>query len=159
MTKYIIVFLIIVGLIILLRKQNENYVTFYSPFKSMYNQRYCSDCKSKSILTCGDCFNCGICVKNNVSTCESGDITGPDSMSCDQWIYNTNEVAYNYYVPYYYDYYYPRRRSHYRTRKWSPRISENKRIRRTRMEVPKTSSVRRTTRTSGTDVFGRGKKY
>jgi hypothetical protein len=101
MNIYIIIFIILVFLVILLRNHNENFPYYYD----MYDKRYCKNCNSRSILDCDNCFNCGICIKDNISTCESGDIDGPDTKQCDKWIYNSDQVIFNNYNPYYNPYY------------------------------------------------------
>jgi len=104
MNKYIIIFLIIVFLVVLLRNQYENFPYYFNTFDN-YDRRYCKNCNSKSILDCGNCYNCGICIKDNISTCESGDIDGPDTKQCDKWIYNSDQIIVNSYNQYYNQYY------------------------------------------------------
>lgn len=162
MNKYIIIFIIIVFLVILLRNHNENFPYYYNTFdiSDMYDRRYCKDCNSRSILNCGNCFNCGICIKDNISTCESGDIDGPDTKHCDKWIYNSNKVIYDYYNPYYYNPYYYNHYyygyydyPYYRTKKrYYNKIKHNK--------PNKENKPNKVVRSSkyNLDVFGRGKK-
>jgi hypothetical protein len=118
--KIFIILIIIILLLIILYNFNDinnkekfiSYIPSYNTYN--YDQRYCKNCNEKSVLDCGSCYNCGICVKNNISTCKSGDIDGPENdVDCDQWIYGnfTNRsyfpYYYNYYYPYYYDMFYP----------------------------------------------------
>jgi len=112
MNKYIIMFLIIFFLVILLRNYNENFPYYFNTY-NLYDRRYCKNCNSRSILNCGECFNCGICIKDNISSCESGDIDESEKKQCDKWIYNSdifinyNPYYYNsQYNPYYYNSYY-----------------------------------------------------
>ena len=107
--KYIIVGVIMFVLFVILFNTKEKYVTYY-------DQRYCKACNEKSVLDCGTCNNCGICITNNdnqtVSKCVSGDKDGPSDAKCDTWVYGANINPVNNInnipsVPYYYNYYYP----------------------------------------------------
>jgi hypothetical protein len=155
MNKYIIIFILFIIVIILLKDSDEK-------FASLYYNRYCSNCNLKSILNCGECFNCGICIKDNISTCESGDIDGPESKKCDKWIYNSNinsELYYNYYpyyYPYYYNYYYdyPYYRSNYSRRNHN----HNKYKSNSYVLDTKIPRVNRTIEGKKIDVLGRGKR-
>jgi len=122
--KYIIYFIILVLFVIILIKYNvkEEFISYYDwfslPYTTSYwgyDQRYCKKCKEKLITDCTNCYNCGICVKDNISTCESGDADGPKVAKCDKWIYGTNTigtpivqpVTIPWYYGYYYDMFYP----------------------------------------------------
>jgi hypothetical protein len=115
--KYIFIVIIIL-IIIYLYKHNEEYFITYYDDNLGFDQRYCKSCDDKTILNCGECNNCGICIQGNISKCISGDIDGPSNkVKCDKWIYGSNNsinyVAprvpfyYNYYYPYYFDMFYP----------------------------------------------------
>jgi len=118
---YIIITILVILILILFNYNDmtENFITYYN---LGYDQRYCKSCDDKSILNCGSCNNCGICVQGNISKCVSGDIDGPENNNdkCNQWIYGSNYInkynsytipdSYsipNYYTPYYYDMFYP----------------------------------------------------
>jgi len=171
MNKYIISLVIFIIVLIFLYNYKENYVSYVNPnlgsYTMRYDQRYCKSCKDRSILDCGNCYNCGICVKDNVAKCVDGDADGPDDAVCDQWVFGGNltssRVPYFYgyyydmfYPPYYYDGLYHRRN---RPRRYSTSRSRYTRPRRyTYKTQDNTTDTTRTRETSSRtkDVFGRG---
>lgn len=172
MNKYIIILIILFIILIFLYNYKEKYVSYpyVGTYTMRYDQRYCKSCKDRSILDCGSCYNCGICVKDNVAKCVDGDADGPDNAVCDQWIFGGNltssRVPYFYgyyydmfYPPYYYDGLYNRRNR--RNRRNRPRryLTNRTKYSRPRGYTNKTEdNIKRTRETSSRtkDVLGRG---
>jgi hypothetical protein len=163
MDKYIIILVVLFIMLICLYNYKENYVSYpyVGTYTMRYDQRYCKSCKDRSILDCGNCYNCGICVKDNVAKCVDGDANGPDDAVCDQWVFGGNltssRVPYFYgyyydmfYPPYFYDGLYHRRN---RPRRYTTNKTTYTRPRRYKTE----DNIKTRQTTSRTkDVFGRG---
>lgn len=93
MENYIIVLFWILVLMVILSSIpiKEGYHNFFG-----YSKQYCPSCGWRSMKSCKDCINCGICTTaNGVSSCSLGDQSGPYYRNdCAYWDYGNQ---YNYY--------------------------------------------------------------
>lgn len=76
-------------LLIILLVSLLSYKYFYATenFQLHQDDPNCDCNKHKSLCSCVNCTNCGVCIKNNSLKCVQGDENGPYfATGCDKWI-------------------------------------------------------------------------